>query len=507
MKTVFRADATPEIGAGHISRCLTLANVLRSRGYECIFAVGCDSLDTVPALGEFGFSILLVDDVTSTTFLDGMTADLLVVDHYGLDISFERRCRAQANSILVIDDLANRTHDCDYLLDVTPGRTHEDYAPLVPPDTVLLLGPQYALLGLEFSLYRGAALHRRRSSRKIETIVVALGMTDPGDITTLACEAISDLADHPNATIVLGPTAPAFDRVARAVNGQTAMRLVEGTQDMAGLLSSADLAIGAGGVSAFERCCLGLPTIMICAADNQRANAQGLADYGAVEYLGESRGVDAGTLAATMLKLISDSATRREMALAAARVCDGRGAARVAAALTPPHARDGGVVLLRPAESADRQIIFEWQQVPETRQYARTSGAPNWDQHCDWFSHKTSDPNCLFNVILHDDRPAGILRLEPTIPPGTRPAYEVSILVAPERKRLGIGAQALNLARDLVPEADIVAEILPENKASRSLFLKVGYYAITDTLFVKSDDYDADTSQMLNRQPGVLAEN
>lgn len=507
MKTVFRADATPEIGAGHISRCLTLANVLRSRGHECIFAVGSGSVETVPALGESGFSILLVDDLTSTTFLDGMNTNLLVVDHYGLDISFERRCRAHANSILVIDDLANRTHDCDYLLDVTPGRTHEEYAPLVPPGAVFLLGPQYALLGFEFALYRGAALHRRRSSRKIETIVVALGMTDPGDTTTLACEATSALAEHPNTTIVLGRAAPAFDRVARAVSGQTAMRLVEGTQDMAGLLSSADLAIGAGGVSAFERCCLGLPTIMICTADNQRANAQGLADHGAVKYLGDSQGVDAGTLAATMSKLISDSTARREMALAAARVCDGRGSARVAAALTPPHARDGGVVLLRPTKSTDRQIMFEWQQDPETRKYARTPGAPNWNQHCDWFLHKTADPNCLFNVILHDDRPAGILRLEPTIPPGTRPAYEVSILVSPERKRLGIAAHALKLAEDLVPEADIVAEILPENEASRALFCKAGYNAFTETLFVKSDNRDADAPRELNRQLGVPAKN
>src|SRR5438876_9238673 len=192
LKVVFRADASPLIGGGHVMRCLALANGLQSEGAECWFGCAAGTTASVPALIESGYryselSASADAEALQRTMPGG--CDWLVVDHYGWSFSEEARCRRWARNILVIDDLANRQHDCDLLLDQTFGRRSADYNGLVPARSGVLVGSQYALLRNEFAEARSASLACRMPSR-LKRILVSLGLTDPANMTQTILEGI-----------------------------------------------------------------------------------------------------------------------------------------------------------------------------------------------------------------------------------------------------------------------------------------------------------------------------
>jgi RimJ/RimL family protein N-acetyltransferase len=282
-------------------------------------------------------------------------------------------------------------------------------------------------------------------------------------------------ADRPLAVdILLGAGAPHLEDVrATAAAAPFPARLHVGIENVAGLLGEADLAVGAGGGGAWERCCLGLPSIVMCTAGNQHAAAESLRAAGAAVVLGDAKNVAEEKLIEALHRLVENGAARRALARAAACMCDGLGARRLVAALDPPQARDGAAIHLRPAVAADEERLLAWQRDPRTRRHFRTLRVPEASEHQAWFSACLGDPECLFNIILHGGAPAGVVRLESR---AADSAYEVSIYVAPERWRLGIGVAALTLARILLPEAVFWAEVQTENAASHALFTAAGYH-------------------------------
>ncbi len=193
-------------------------------------------------------------------------ADLLVVDHYGRDAVFERACRAWARRILVLDDATGRDHDCDLLLDAAASDP-APYRDRVPAHAQLLLGPAYATLRPAFLARRGEAL-ARRDGRPVRNILVSLGATDPANATCRVLDALEPVLGEAAVTVVLSSRAPHLAEVQRRARG--AITLMTDVADMAELMTKADLAIGAAGSSAYERAVLGLPTVMVTLADNQR---------------------------------------------------------------------------------------------------------------------------------------------------------------------------------------------------------------------------------------------
>lgn len=392
--------------------------------------------------------------------------DLLVVDHYGLDRRYESAARDFARRILVIDDLADRDHDCDTLMDATAGRNASDYAAHVPTHADLLLGPAYAPLRPEFATARAQRMTHPRDYRRM---LINFGGTDPDDATGTVLTALSEmrLPDDLHIDVVLGHGARhAVSVTARISALSDHFQLHLDTPDMVSLLAAADIAIGAGGVSALERCCLGLPSILIVIADNQRLVAASLAQAGAA-YIARD-GKDAARQA---IALLEDRPAQRTMAAIAASLCDGRGAARIATWVDPETAKDGAPVRLRPVTADDEAVTFAWQQQPETRRFARDARVPTREEHRAWFAARRVHPDCLYNIVLHGDEPAGAVRLDRRDGAG----WEVSIGIDTARHGIGLGRAALSLARRLVPEAPLLAEILPGNDASRALFARAGY--------------------------------
>lgn len=333
MIVLVRADATAEIGSGHVMRCAALGMRLTARGASVHFV--CAGL---PArLGNwlrergFGLDVLPTADVgdwradlaaTSGVVRRVGHPDLLIVDHYGLEQAWERGMRPHVRRILVVDDLANRDHDCDLLLD---QNLHEDarsrYGQRVPEGTRQFLGPRYALLRAEFD---EPGLERARDG-SVKHLLVFFGGTDPGNQTLKVIEALRALDSIAlESIIVLGPAYPHRSAVHKAAANLPSVCVLDATDQMSRLISHADLAVGTCGVAAWERCALGLPCLAVVTAENQREDAEILHRLGAVIHLGDADGVTTEHWARALRQTIDNPQRLRDMAAAARQVMAGR---------------------------------------------------------------------------------------------------------------------------------------------------------------------------------------
>lgn len=308
----FRAEASATIGSGHIVRCLTLAGFLTQCGWKCIFLVSDEACDSVPFLADSPYEKLPGDATPNCAWL--------VVDHYGLDAQYETASRAWAKQILVIDDLADRPHDCDLLLDQTLGRCTDDYAQLAPRAR-LLLGPDYALLRQQFAAMRQEALGRDRTMCR--RVLISFGGTASSELTALAIKAIGDLP----ADVITGMKPSDLEPT-------TNVTLHSGVEDMAKLMTGADVAIGAAGTTSWERCCLGLPTLMVVLADNQVKIATELDRVGAAVNLGREEDLTCKTMRKALDAVCASSL--KDMSASAANVTDGRGGERIVLEIGKP---------------------------------------------------------------------------------------------------------------------------------------------------------------------------
>jgi UDP-2,4-diacetamido-2,4,6-trideoxy-beta-L-altropyranose hydrolase len=302
MEVVFRVDSSSQMGAGHLMRCLTLADELKKQNHQITFI--CRELlgnliDLIKqkkhqvitlAINEnFQTEDLYLSWLGSTQEQDGeqsikvmpKNTDLLIVDNYALDEKWHKQLRNWTKKIMVIDDLANRQFDCDILLNQNLGSKKQDYKNKVLESCQLLLGCDYALLRPEFNELRAKALAKREDTKTIKNILISMGGSDIDNITY---DILQDLNDDFNIVVVLGSSSPHNEMIKNYAKNKN-IKVIINTDNMAELMLDADLAIGAGGSTSWERCCLGLPTLLYITAENQKEIAQNLAKLGAVQII------------------------------------------------------------------------------------------------------------------------------------------------------------------------------------------------------------------------------
>lgn len=371
-RVVFRADASLEIGTGHVMRCLALAEGLAAEGAECHFVCRQhpgNLIDAIKARGNIVHPLPMAEEgsgdsrsqgnsipvhahwlgsswqqdaATCRTLIERLAPEWLVVDHYGLDARWEEAVLSASGprgvtSLLVIDDLADRPHRADLLLDQNLGRDADDYLPLVPAHCGLLMGPQYALLRPEFSELREFSLVRRQQA-PLERLLISLGGIDKDNATGKVLEALKvcDLPGDTTITVVMGGHAPWRDEVRNfAARLPWTTEIVENVNDMARRMAEADLAIGAAGSTSWERCCLGLPALVLVLAENQRPVARALDVAGAAICV-ESP-VDIEKFAHDVAAL-QEPAMLRAMSASAAAVTEGKGVRMVCRAMAEQRA-------------------------------------------------------------------------------------------------------------------------------------------------------------------------
>jgi UDP-2,4-diacetamido-2,4,6-trideoxy-beta-L-altropyranose hydrolase len=348
MRVVFRVDASLQMGTGHVMRCLTLAQVLKENGANVEFICRKHEgnlIDKIRSNGLIVHELGLFEETEVDTSLAhshwlGATQqqdaddcieifkaekiNWLVVDHYALDDLWQKRLKPYCKKLMVIDDLADRKHQCDILLDQTFGRQQEDYFELTPKECKILLGSQYALLRPEFSKSREYSLERRKKLR-FEHLLVNMGGADPGNITGQVIEELqaANLSKDVMITIVMGRTAPHLKSVSSFASKLSYRSEVKiDVNNMAEIMANTDIAIGAGGSTTWERCCLGLPALLYVIADNQRAIAENLEKIGVVKIV--------KNLNQDLQVMTNNLSILRSMSKKSSMVCDGLGANRVA---------------------------------------------------------------------------------------------------------------------------------------------------------------------------------
>ena len=296
MRVLFRVDASISIGSGHVMRCLTLAHALKSRGAQVLFICRASGGDLGGLLRDQGIEVAWLvapsakADAEQT--LDVMalhafgTGDWVVLDHYGLSRAWESTIRRSGSRILVIDDLANRPHDCDLLLDQNLVADYQArYAGLVAEETITLLGPRYAMLQPS---YREAHQTARRRSGRPRRIMVFFGGADLPDMTTKVVEALLQRPEDVVVDMVVGAANPKRELLLDLAAANP--RIVAHTQlpSLTGLMLQADLSIGAGGATTWERLCLRLPGVVVTLADNQRPVAAEMQRRGFAIWAGDA---------------------------------------------------------------------------------------------------------------------------------------------------------------------------------------------------------------------------
>jgi UDP-2,4-diacetamido-2,4,6-trideoxy-beta-L-altropyranose hydrolase len=340
-RILFVCDAGPTVGGGHVMRSLTLAHALEAKDASCSFlaspavahvlAAFAPDMAQVPALS--GEPRDLAKAAEAATF------DAIVFDHYGLS-EREHRAMNQGWPVLVIDDLADRPLGADLLVDSGPARRVGDYDGLLPDEARLLLGPSYAAVRPEFAGLREAALAWR--GEPVGRVLVSLGLTDLDGITGRVVERLRPRIGEIGLDIVLGADAPSLPGLTKVARRDPRLTLHVDTPHMARLTAEADVAIGASGSSTWERCTLGLPSVLVILADNQRPAAEALAERGAALVVDASAPDFDAALDRALRRLLTDADLRRDLAAKSAAICDGQGASRVAEAFLELIAARGG---------------------------------------------------------------------------------------------------------------------------------------------------------------------
>lgn len=431
MNIIFRVDASIQIGSGHVMRCLTLADALKNKGAKCTFICRAHSGNMLALIQAKGHSVFaLPDDKTyinptnlhpsqeyiswlNTTIdedaqqtiatIRSLRAEVptwLIIDHYALDKDWEKLLRPYCQKIMVVDDIAERQHDCDLLLDQTFGRDERDYQALVSEHCTILAGSYYAQLRPEFSQWREFSL-KRRQQPQLKHLLITLGGVDKDNVTGQVLTALtsSQLPNECQITIIMGEHAPWLESIqeqARQLPWSTEVR--SNVTNMAELMANSDMCIGAAGSTTWERCCLGLPTIMLVLAENQRKIAEEL-DKKDIVYIA----FHTSELSKFVNTICSDisSAFRIKIEKSSA-ICDGFGAKIISARLF-------GGAFIRLMKTNDLQLVRRWRNHDSVRSCMFNQNEISQHEHEKWFLEKSNQSNQHLLIFEIHGAPEGFI--------------------------------------------------------------------------------------------------
>lgn len=490
MVIAFRTDASSQIGTGHFMRCLTLAEELKVKGAKILFISRFLPQFLSAALLEKGIEYKFIGSGNDIDVLDGLShsqwlgttqandarltnevladlsCDWIVVDHYALDYRWEKSVRISCNRIMVIDDLADRHHACDILLDQNyyTGMLSR-YKDKVPAHCKLLLGPNFALLRDEFKSFRKQT---GPHTGKVKKILVFFGGVDAADYTSLTINTLAGINGLWSVDVVIGKQHPNAEKIQLATK-KFGFNCYVQTVRMAELMSEADLSIGAGGTAIWERCCLGLPAIVFCAAENQRAQIVDAVKLG-VLYSPEIDNLNfESELRHRIASVVNDPISLQSISESGMRHVNGQGARIVAAHLM------GEFIEIRRAEVNDSISIFHWRNDEKIRNVSKSSEIIPLTDHQNWFENVLRNTNCELLIGRLLNQVVGVVRFDIE-----ENSAEVSIYLVPNSGFSGYGRSLLLSAEKWLkknrPEVTALrAFVMRENTSSEKLFIDLNY--------------------------------
>jgi UDP-2,4-diacetamido-2,4,6-trideoxy-beta-L-altropyranose hydrolase len=474
---LIRVDASTNLGTGHVMRCLALAQAWQDTGGSVHFAAATmpDGLATRLIVEGMTFHSLNVlpgsrDDAMQTTMLAHDLGTVWVVeDGYHFDADYQRTIKDTGLRLLAIDDYGHAGH---YVADLVLNQNIYADASLYPsraPETRLLLGTQYVLLRREFVHWRGWQREIPDVARKV---LVTMGGSDPDNVTLKVIEALAQVqVDGLEVIVVVGAGNPHRPLLQSAIEQiRHSIRVEQNATDMAQLMVWTDIAISAAGSVCWELCFLGVPSLLLMLAENQRPVADGLANAGAMINLGWHVAAQPSAITAALQELLPDARKRHQFSKRGRQLVVGNGVESVLRHL------QGEQVTLRTVQATDCRLIWEWATDPIARRHSFSPKAIPWEEHVEWFTTRLADPSTQFFLAIDaDGNPVGYVRFQLM----EQSDAVISVAVAPAHRGHGYGRQLISLGAEAVcrrTEVTVVhAYIKPDNLASLRVFASAGF--------------------------------
>jgi UDP-2,4-diacetamido-2,4,6-trideoxy-beta-L-altropyranose hydrolase len=495
---VFRLDCSVSIGTGHLYRCLTLARELQGLKCQVRFVMRQADGNLVAKIVESGvearfFQIDQLRDVKSDLdtgplseqmqlndakltlgLLDDWSPNWIIVDHYGLGAVWEKELRNTGAKICVLDDLANRNHVCDVLLDanyVEPGHQCR-YDGLVPSNCRKLIGTSYALLNPHYALMQKLLPD---ADGLVRRVFVFFGGTDSSNLSSKVLEALSapKLA-HLVIDMVLGSNFMHREQVIALAASRGNVNVHHNLQSLAGLMARADLAIGAGGIATWERMCLGVPSLIAIVAPNQERVISALTIRGYVASLAAGKSASCEEWGKTVSALISDRDKLVSMVEKSRNMVDGMGARCVAHLLLTSELDK---IALRTARLEDEDLLLKWANDLDVRRQSFTTSRITKEQHSEWLREKLVSSDCFFLIAESEvGLPIGQVRFDIDF---IKQQALIDVSIDVRLRRSGVGKkllrEALVVFKTQFPSINFLAEVLEGNFASQRLFAGLGF--------------------------------
>ena len=468
---VIRVDADARMGTGHLMRCLALGQAWKDSGRPVVFLTGCTNERLLQRLSDEGFAVHRLErpypDAQDWQVNERLLAEQpdawLVLDGYHFDSDYQRRLKEAGYRFMVIDDLAHLPH---YYADIVLNQnvTAEGLKYSCEPYAKLLLGTKYVLLRREFWKWRGWKREVPEVARKL---LITLGGSDPNNVTLKIIRALEQLnVKELELVVVVGAGNSHYDELqAVARDSPLPLRLERNVTSMPELMAWADVAISSAGSTSWELAFMGLPSLVLVIAANQRPTAANLHERGAALNLGWYKNCSPPTIAGALTRLVTAPVARGEMAQRSLNLVDGEGTARVLM-----HVK-GETLRLRRVREDDCRRLWEWANDPEVRAAAFSSDPIPWEKHVQWFARKMRDPNCFLFAALDDqDTPVGQVRFDLD---GKNEA-EIDVSVDRSKRGLGYGSVMIRMAVEEMFPVPLVrgvhAFIKPDNRGSIKTF-------------------------------------
>lgn len=478
MQVVFRVDASTQIGTGHVMRCLALAQAWQDTQGQPIFIMA----NPIPALEERlkseGMKVVhlaaepgsLADAQETAALAHQFEANWVVVDGYQFGSEYQQTIKNSGLNLLFIDDYGHAEH---YYADVVLNQNisaEEEWYQHREPYTQLLLGTRYTLLRREFWQWQG---WQRTVPPVAKKVLVTLGGADPDNVTLKVIQSLQIVeVEELEAVVVVGGSNPHYENLKMAVqDSRYPIQLQRNVTNMPELMAWADVAISAGGSTCWELAFMGLPSILLILAENQRAIAEKLATLNLAVNLGWHQDVESQNIAQNLSTVLRSAEQRRNMSKLSQKIVDGKGADSVVRNLAASS------IKLRPVKEEDCELLWHWANDPEVRSSAFDSEPINWETHVKWFEHKLNSQNSFIFIVEDiNNNPIGQVRFDMI----ENKEAEIDISIEKKNRGKKLGSEIINqgilyLSKEVAIKS-VHSLIKVENKASILIFEKSNFH-------------------------------
>lgn len=458
-KVLIRLEANRDVGYGHFYRSIALVDGIEGFDISIAMSAGSNLPDTHRDRPLKLLNLSSMDQEAEAQYLSGLGLefDFVIVDHYQLDYRWEKGIKPICKSLIVIDDLIDRKHFCSVLVNTALGITPSDYRELISKDTKLLLGPDYIPLREEFLLARECSINKVKTDGEVRKVLISFGSTDHLGLTGNVIEGLFKANFSGEIHIITASSNPVINQYRQ--DSRVSFHI--DVSNVAEIMEGMDLCFGAMGVSSFERASLGLPSVCVVTADNQRRNANSLSEGQAIILI-KAEEIEKVCHSLSDLDFISNL---QRVGKNSIKLCDGLGLFRLRYRLFGllPNIDSSDM------NQQDEDFLYELQCQPGSRTHSLNPAIPTQDEHHDWYlASLDSATRRMFSLKLYD-LPVGYIRLD-----DIGEFEEVSIIVSQAYRQIGVGEAALELAKKLSKKS-IKAIVKSENQASVNLFTKARF--------------------------------